>query len=155
MHVGEKGGLKFRACRQTEGVTDRQTDRQTNIPKILARGLMPSWLAFCAVISTRAAAPSFSVLALAAVTVPATPHSILHNNKLSVGEDLAVISTRAAACHSAYCRRRWSLSLQLILHFNKLNFKRQPSLFSCSPIIQHAGVGGSRCPCSTTFNTAF
>lgn len=39
-------------------------------PSILARGVTPSLLAAVAVISTRAQAPSFSVLALAAVTVP-------------------------------------------------------------------------------------
>ena len=149
-HVGRQ--KESQTDRQTDRETDKQTDRQTHIPIILARGLMPSWLAFCAVISTRAAAPSFSVLALAAVTVPATPHSRLHNNKLSVGDSLAVISTRAAACHSAYWRWRLSLSLQLILHFNELYVTTS---LSCSPIIQHTGVGGYRCPCNTTFNTAF
>lgn len=39
-------------------------------PSILARGVTPSLLAAVAVIITRAQAPSFSVLALAAVTVP-------------------------------------------------------------------------------------
>ena len=40
------------------------------LPTILARGLTPCFLAAAAVISTRAAAPSLRVLALAAVTVP-------------------------------------------------------------------------------------
>ena len=39
-------------------------------PAIRARGLRPSWAAFSSDISTNAAAPSFRVEALAAVTVP-------------------------------------------------------------------------------------
>lgn len=51
----------------------------SDIPRILAKGLTPSFSAFLAVISTSAAPPSFRVLALAAVTVPAPNQTILHN----------------------------------------------------------------------------
>lgn len=46
-----------------------------NLQTILAKGVTLSLLAASAVIKTKAAAPSFSVLALAAVTVP--------NNKIT------------------------------------------------------------------------
>jgi len=46
-----------------------QQNNQT-LPTILARGVTFNLLAASAVINTKAAAPSFNVLALAAVTVP-------------------------------------------------------------------------------------
>lgn len=54
------------------------------LPSILARGVTPSLLAAVAVISTRAQAPSFSVLALAAVTVPTETNYfyIINNYKM-------------------------------------------------------------------------
>jgi len=50
----------------------------SSVPMILASGFAPRRCAACAVISTRAQAPSLRELALPAVTVPAKPRNVKH-----------------------------------------------------------------------------
>lgn len=63
-------GLPVTVHRQIFSTSLLKDEKRTTLPTIRASGLTFSLLAASVVIRTKAAAPSFKVLALAAVTVP-------------------------------------------------------------------------------------